>query len=98
MGPPMPPSIRHSERATPTTCCWCPNEAGGSIREFLEESLRGGRGADLCAIDEIYEAIVPALGRLSAKALCPAVARVGRVGGGVVLGAPAPAGAEEDGG
>src|ERR1700730_17131354 len=82
-GRPMSPrSTRRFARATPTTCCSSLIE---SVRESLKKRLGGGGGADLRAIDEVNEAVVTAVCRVSAEAVGPTVERVRRIAGRFVL-------------
>src|SRR5438552_16228390 len=85
-------STRHFAWATPTTCCSSPS---GSNGQSLKKSLRCGGGPDLRAINKIDEAVVPALGRLSAETLGPAVERIRRIAGWFGLAAASQAGVDK---
>src|SRR5947207_142580 len=88
----MSRSIRRFVPARPTTCC---SSLMRSVRESLKESLCRGGGADLRAIDEIDEAVVPALSRMSAEALGPTIERLWRIAGRFALRATAQASVDE---
>src|SRR5258708_499748 len=71
-----------SSTERPPACCSSPIE---SVRESLKKRLGGGGGADLRAVDEVNEAVVTALSRVSAEAVGPTVERVRRIAGRFVL-------------
>src|SRR5204863_5970649 len=92
---PMSQSTRRFGRATPTICCWSPSEPPGSLGQHLKKRLRCCRGTDLGAVDEVHKAVGAAHRRETEEARRPGLQSVGRITGGLILGATPQAGVDE---